>query len=65
MEKSSGEHHIDVYLLDVSATLMPTHGHKRDWSVAVAAPGKVICLGQLFAWGARALTGCARSFERG
>jgi hypothetical protein len=65
MEKSSGEHQIDVYRLDASATPMPTPGHNRGWSVAVAAPGKGICLGQLLAWGARALTGCARSFERG
>jgi hypothetical protein len=65
MEKSSGEHQTDVHLLDVSATLMPTHGHKIGWSMAVAAPWKGICLRQLFACGAHGLTGFARSFERG
>ena len=64
MEKSSGEHQIDAYPLDVSATPMPTPGHEIDWSVAVAAPGKGTCLRQLFAWGARGLMGFARSFER-
>ncbi|MGH8065193.1 MAG: hypothetical protein ACRERE_08120 [Candidatus Entotheonellia bacterium] len=50
MEKSSGQHQIDVYLLDVSATPMPTPGLKIGWSVAVATSGKGMCLRQVGAW---------------